>query len=67
MPNAHAGPAHPIIHVGRSCPIAHPICHLKSHTGPVHPICPAYLLSYAGHIVHLFPEDLADWNALRSC
>ena len=57
----------------RSCPIAHRISHLKSHTGPVHPIChagPAHLLSYAYyacHIVHLFPEDLADWNALRSC
>ena len=60
MAKAHAGPARPI----RSCPIAHPKSHLKS---PVHPIChagPAHLLSYACHIVHLFPED---WNALHSC
>ena len=39
------------------------IIHLKSPTGPVHYICHAglsHLLSYAGHKVHLFPEDLAD-------
>ena len=54
----------------RSCPISYPISHLKSHTCPVHPIChagPAHLLSYAGHIVDLFPEDLTDWKGLRSC
>ena len=47
------------------------IRHRKSHTvtGPVHYVCHAglsHLSSYAGHKIQLFPEDFADWKALRS-
>ena len=55
-PVSHTAPAHPINH---AVP-AHPL----SHAGP------ANSLNHAGptlHVVHLFPEDFADWNALRSC
>ena len=39
-------------------------CFVSCHVGPAHP------LSHAGpthSLVHLFPEDLVNWNALRSC